>query len=100
MREKLMNMVVWLETELGKQSVDLEQYVARRTETEIACVAGILSTNSALVEARDWDGLVALGDCPRELRGLFLQVRERKDLHDKFWRYLELFVCVISNAQS
>lgn len=102
LRIKLTNMARWIKGELGDQiktSVDYEQYIAERTETELAYVVGILSTNSSVIDQRNWDGLAAMSDCPKELISLFALVREREQMHDKFWRYLEMFVQVISNAK-
>jgi hypothetical protein len=77
--------------------VDLKQYVAERTDTEIAYIVGILSTNSTQIAKRDWDGLTV--DIPTELTSVFQRIRKREDMHDKFWRYLTLFVDVISNSR-
>jgi hypothetical protein len=90
-------MTTWIESELGTQSVDLKQYVAERTDTEIAYIVGILSTNSTQIAKRDWDGLTV--DIPTELTSVFQRIRKREDMHDKFWRYLTLFVDVISNSR-
>ena len=95
LREKLTNMTTWIESELGTQSVDLKQYVAERTDTEIAYIVGILSTNSTQIAKRDWDGLTV--DIPTELTSVFQRIRKREDMHDKFWRYLELFVESVSS---
>lgn len=98
LREKLTNMGGWINEELGTQPVDLKQYVAERTETEIAYVVGLLSTNSNLITQRNWSGLAGLADLPAELQTVFSLIHQREEMHDKFWRYLELFVVVISNA--
>jgi hypothetical protein len=90
-------MTTWIESELGTQSVDLKQYVAERTDTEIAYIVGILSTNSTQIAKRDWDGLTV--DIPTELTSVFQRIHKREDMHDKFWRYLTLFVDVISNSR-
>lgn len=93
-KEKLFNMAKWVE---GEIDVDLKQYVAARTETECTYLAGLLSTNSDKIVHRDWGGLARIGDIPEELQGVFHRIRQREDMHDKFWRYLELFAKVISN---
>lgn len=96
LREKLGNMSRWVQSELGdKLSVDLEQYIADRTETELACLAGILSTNSTIVGSKDWDRLAGLGSIPEPLLRAFELLRGREDMHDKFWRYLELFIVAV-----
>ena len=98
LREKMTNMGRWVNTELGTElDVDLEQYVARRTETELAMIANLLSTNSTIIIHTDWSGLSRLGDIPEELQTCFHCIRQRQDMHDKFWKYLQLFRDVISN---
>ena len=100
LREKLTNMANWVDNELGTPStVNLKQYVAGRTETEIAFIAGLLSTNSNLIAHKDWSGLARLGDIPAEMKEIFHAIRKRDDMHDKFWRYLHLFAEVISNSE-
>lgn len=102
LREKLTNMAGWIEEELGKEniSVVLKQHIAERTETEIAYVVGILYANSPMITHKDWSGLARLGELPTPLLEVLDNVRKREDMHDKFWRYMELFVQVISNSES
>ena len=99
LKEKLTNMATWIEGELGTSSVDLKQYVAERTETEIAYVVGNLCANSVQITHRDWSGLARLYDLPTDLLMIIDAVRKREDMHDKFWRYLDMFVNVISNTE-
>ena len=102
LREKLTNMAGWIEVELGKENIRvvLKQYVAERTETEIAYVVGILYANSTMITHKDWSGLARLAELPTSLLEVLDSVRKREDMHDKFWRYMELFVAVISNSKS
>lgn len=100
LREKLTNMSNWITSELGNSSdVDIKQYITERTDTEIAYMVGILKSNSTKITHRDWSGLDRVGDLPKELKEIFQFIRKREDMHDKFWRYLELFVQVISNTE-
>ena len=96
-KEKMGNMAKWATTELKELDVDLEHFVQERTETECAYLAGLLSTNSIMIPHKDWSGLSRIGEMPKELLAVFHLIRQREDMHDKFWRYLELFVSVISN---
>lgn len=99
LREKMSNMASWIASELGDQNnVDLKQYLAERNDTEIAYVVGILGSNSTMIAHRDWSGLARLGDLPTQMLELFQSIKQREDMHDKFWRYLSLFVEVISNS--
>ena len=98
LKEKLGNMSRWAAAELGGTlTTDIEQYVAKRTETECTYLASLLSTNSVLLSQRDWHGLSQLGEIPPQLLQVFHEIRKREDMHDKFWRYLELFAHSISN---
>ena len=97
LREKLMNMATWVESELGKQTVDLKQYVADRSETEIAYFVGILHSNSMMIAHKDWSGFSRVSEIPQEWIEVVDLIRKNEGMHDKFWRYLELFVAVISN---
>lgn len=100
LREKLGNMANWVTTELGElSSVDIKQYIADRTDTEIAYLISILGSNSTMIAHRDWSGLARQADLPVEMLEVFQQIRKRDDMHDKFWRYLDLFVEVISNTE-
>lgn len=99
LRLKLGNMAKWVQTELGEQlTVNLELYVAERTETELACLAGILSTNSTIVHQRDWDGLAGLSSMPEPLQRVFELLRGRRDMHTKMWLYLELFIVAVNGS--
>ena len=99
LREKMTNMISWVEKELGKNNLgDLKQYVAERNDTELAYVVGILRSNSNVITHRSWSDLDRLGSMPNELLELFQAVKNREDMHDKFWRYLKMFVDVISNS--
>lgn len=101
LREKLTNMGLWVASELGETSnMDIKQYLAERSDTEIAYVVGILGSNSTMITHRDWSGLARVGDIPAQMLELFQLVRKREDMHDKFWRYLALFAEVISNTES
>lgn len=99
LREKLTNMACWITSELGETSVDIKQYLAERTDTEIAYLVGILGSNSTMITHRDWSGLARVAELPLELLELFQSIRKRDDMHDKFWRYLALFSEVISNTE-
>jgi len=99
LKDKLGNMARWATGELKNTDygVDLEHFVRERTEMECAYLAGLLSTNSNMITHRDWSGLARIGEMPRQLLDVFHLIRQREDMHDKFWRYLELFANVISN---
>ena len=101
LKDKLKNLALWVTESIGKEniSMDLELFVNRRSEVEITFFADILNSNSAKVVHRDWAGLVGIlstdATIPKEVADTFIQilqlVRQRQQMHDKFWRYMELF---------
>ena len=110
LKAKLSNLAVWIIESLGKENInmDLEQFVNRRSEVEITFFADILSSNSAKVVHRDWAGLVGIlstdETIPSDVSATFIDllqlVRSRPELHDKFWRYMELFRDVVNNSDT
>ena len=110
LKEKLMNLAVWVTETIGKENtnMDLEQFVTRRSEVEITFFADILNANSAKVADRDWAGLVGIiqsdVSIPRNVANSFVDilhlVSSRPDMHDKFWRYMELFQEVVQGRLS
>lgn len=110
LKAKLSNLAVWVIESLGKENInmDLEQFVNRRSEVEITFFADILSSNSAKVVHRDWAGLVGIlstdATIPSDVSASFIDllqlVRSRPELHDKFWRYMELFRDVVNNSDT
>ena len=110
LKVKLRNLAVWVNESLGKENInmDLEQFVNRRSEVEITFFADILSSNSAKVVHRDWAGLVGIlstdETIPSDVSATFIDllqlVRSRPELHDKFWRYMELFRDVVNNSDT
>ena len=110
LKAKLSNLAVWVIESLGKENInmDLEQFVNRRSEVEITFFADVLSSNSAKVVHRDWAGLVGIlstdATIPSDVSATFIDllqlVRSRPELHDKFWRYMELFRDVVNNSDT
>ena len=94
LREKLGNMGRWIESETGTEVLS---FINRRTNIELTYMAGVLNTHFVCITNRDWSCLARLGDIPSELQDVFQLVQKREGMHDKFWRYLELFAHVISN---
>ena len=87
---KLSNMAKWVDLEVGTEAC--QKLVKGRTEMEATYMAEMLLSHSDEVGHRNWDDLVALTDLPAEVLAIAEAVRAREDMHDKFWRYLELFV--------
>jgi hypothetical protein len=98
LKEKLQNLARWVIAEVGKENlpVDLIAGVDGRSELEAAYMASTLESNSVLVAHRDWRGLAQLFSNrtgkQEELQQVVTVIRQRPEMHDKFWRYMELFV--------
>lgn len=98
-KEKVGNMVRWARNELGDDVVPetLQHAILRRSETEMLYVVGILKTHEIEIEERDWDGITSSVAIPDEFKSLVSAIRAKESMHDKFWRYLELFCEIVSN---
>ena len=95
LKEKLGNMARWVSEEVGKEKlqVDLEQLVEDRSAVEVTFLAQTLSAHVSKVTHRDWYGLISMleDESLSPFVAIAQEVRARDDMHDKFWRYLELF---------
>ncbi len=98
--EKLNNMAKWVVTEVGKENlpVDILAGIAGRSALEVTVLCSTLEANADLATHRNWSGLVQLmkmNNAPFELQQVVVAVQQRPKMHDKFWRYIDLFVTVI-----
>ena len=95
LQEKAFNMRKWAREVLDMPELLSEMDMAIKTdfvEMGLRCV----SVKQAIVR-RDWHGLMGpLSDTP--VFEVAQMLRANDDLHDKFWRYLELFVNVTEQA--
>lgn len=86
--EKLTNMRRWLHDEGLVDPRPLPSAI------ELTVLAQELNAKyAAVIRARDFN---CLPDAPEDLKNAVRFVRERVHLHDKFWRYLELFSDTVS----
>lgn len=97
LREKLENMAKWVTTEVGKENlaVDIITAINGRSVVEIAAFCGILDANSDRITTRNWSGLVQLmtkQNLGQELQQVVVAVQQRPAMHDKFWRYMDMFI--------
>ena len=107
-KEKLLNMAIWLETEVGKENmnVDLQTWVTARSVLECTMFAEVLHEHADTIAKRDWATLldaVQTKELPATselIKHLLVVVKGRIALHDKFWRYLDLFCDVVSSNHS
>jgi hypothetical protein len=102
LREKLTNMVAWL-TDAGFGDVMRRDVlkVQHLHDIQITALCQALNERFAeTIEARDWEHLTI--DDKENVPEVFVQaltfVRDRPDLHDKFWRYLQLFSDTVSSS--
>ena len=97
LKQKLQNMARWVEQEVGKENLpaDLVAGIASRSELEASALSGALLSNREQVAQRDWRGLmhsIADGNVPASVLEVGKRVEERESMHEKFWRYMDLFV--------
>ena len=96
LKEKLGNMARWVEQELGKENlpVDVIAGINNRSEQEASVFAGALLSNKTMVTQRNWSGLlyaVTNSNLPAEVQTIMQLVYAHEPMHDKFWRYMDLF---------
>jgi hypothetical protein len=98
--EKLQNMAKWVTWEVGDEnlSVDIITGINGRSALEVTTLCATLEANADLATHRNWSGLVQLmgaNNAPVELQEVIVAVQQRPAMHDKFWRYIDLFVAVV-----
>ncbi len=101
LHHKMINMARWVTQEVGKEnlSVDIIADIAGRSALEATVLCAALEANEHLVTHKNWSGIVQLmaqhGASPG-LQEVMVLVQKRDAMHDKFWRYMQLFVEVSS----
>jgi len=88
--EKLLNMAKWLDASLG---LCIGAEADKLSAVQATLLAAKVGAHREVAEQRDWDAMLVVveRDAPMLLHAATM-VRTRPDLHDKFWRYIELFV--------
>lgn len=99
LHEKFGNMARWVTQEVGEENlpVDVIAGIAGRSAVEVTTLCGILGANSDQVTTRNFSGLLQLMQAhhlPDEVQQVVTAVQQRKSMHEKFWRYMDLFVTV------
>ena len=97
--EKLLNMAKWVTLEVGEENlpVDIIAGIDGRSALEVTMLCGALEANADLATHRNWSGLVQLMEAnaaPSELQEVIVAVQQRPAMHEKFWRYIDLFINV------
>ena len=99
LKSKMHNMAVWVQAELGTDAkMDYVAAVDARLELELTTFAAMLHSNKHIETQRDWDALLALATGQvgfESVVQLLEDVRAREHMHEKFWRYVKLFIEVM-----
>jgi hypothetical protein len=107
LKAKLCNMARWVEGEVGKDNltIDVVKFADDRSELEAVLLAEKLASKSAQIANQDWYALVKMlekEDIPTNWAHSFAcllhAVKARDELHDKFWRYMQLFRDVVNKS--
>ena len=95
LKEKLQNMCAWVTNEIGKENLPIDIVFTSSVAQPVLVTALALEFQShgTKVTHRDWQGLVqVMTDAGYvEMVAIIQAVRSKPDMHDRFWRYLELF---------
>ena len=93
---KMHNMHLWLHRE-GIKNILLSRENSI-DEVRATMLASKLAQFRDDVSNRNWKKLAEISELPTQLKLVLKEVEERSDLHDKFWRYLSLFVDTVSDT--
>lgn len=96
LREKMHNMAKWVNEEIGKENleVDLVDFVEKKTDSELVYLAGLLKTKEEGIGS--FASITGDPDIPDQIKVVVARVAAVDSMHPKFWRYIRLFVEVIS----
>jgi hypothetical protein len=88
--EKAANMRKWLQSEI--QGVSAIDQLKELSQIEAVYAAESLIQHQPAIAARDFSIIERLGVEDVAWKEILLAIRGRAGLHDKFWRYAQLFV--------
>ena len=96
LQEKLKNFVKWVLSEIPKKELPTG-YSLNKLATASQCVefAEIVTEMRAPVTARDFDALSKHSQATETMVAVIRAVYLRPELHDKFWRYMDMCVDVL-----
>lgn len=112
LREKLCNMVRWLESDagLGKGACgvdDILGLISDRSAAELTyIVVSFVSCDSVkgggggFISTRSFDGVIGAiesAELPVDFTRAIKLVSERPDMHERFWNYMDLFQQVVAD---
>jgi hypothetical protein len=95
--EKLFNMAAWIEREGVEGSHGIVVESMKLTPLSATLIASAIKAEHIAVAARDWDSLfnqfkLDAGKYTmfKGFVSLFESVRDRPDMHERFWRYMDM----------
>ena len=99
LHEKMVNMAKWVDAEIGKENLplDLIRGIEARSVLEVAVFASAMAANKDVATHPNWAGLVRLVQAykaPQEISEVIVAVQREPRLHEKFWKYINMFIDV------
>ena len=98
-KSKMHNMADWVQAELGSAApIDCVAIIHARSELELTTLCVMLNSEKDIAARRDWDAFVELANVEAVLAPLvriLAEVRKREHMHEKFWKYVQLFIDVV-----
>jgi len=98
LQEKLLNMANWVRDNIENTSEEFVDAVARVSPTQATYFAEVVASSEHCIAQRDWLGLqnnLNSNETPAAIRcilhELLREIKCKELMHDKFWRYMELF---------
>tara|TARA_B110000261_G_scaffold82268_1_gene94561 strand:+ start:5105 stop:5422 length:318 start_codon:yes stop_codon:yes gene_type:complete len=97
LKEKIGNMARWVHSEVGGETLSADKIAGmhERSAVELMVFANRLHANKTLVDQRNWPGLGHLLAEMPEMQSVITEIQRREIMHDKFWRYMDLFVVTV-----
>lgn len=89
LQEKVMNLIRFVSEGTGVWIEGIEKEV---TPVRAILFCQEMHKHKVEVVHRNWVALHNIPDLPAYLQDAMVRVKQNPDLHDKFWRYMELFV--------
>ena len=93
LQEKMQNMRVWLLEEFKRENRACAQ-LPLVTEMEACYLADSLLPHERAIGNRNFVSLSQDKQLDASFREVLAQIQATPAMHDKFWRYVDLFLCV------
>ena len=93
---KLQNFIKWVLSEIPRAQLPTG-YSLNKLATQEQCVefASVVTEMRAPVASRDFDALSRHSHATPSMRVVIKAINARPELHDKFWRYMDMCVEVV-----